>query len=286
MSKIAILTDSSCDLTLDFCKENGIFVAPLSIILEDRVLKDKYEIDTQDLFKEMETIVATTSTPSEGDFERVFDAIIAQGYEGVIGLMMSSELSGTYNVACTVAKRRKEIPSLILDTKTVAILQGYHILYALEMIRAGNSISEIYDILKEKTVDAKFFLTVHSLDYLVRGGRLSKVSGAFGSALNIKPLLTLDETGKLLTLEKVRGEKKVTQKIRSHLENFIGDHKRYWLGFVYGDDPASNDLLKEACVDFIHNAEKVTDNRVSAVLGAHTGPDVSAVAVYLLDELG
>lgn len=284
MGKVAILTDSSCDLTLDFCKKNGIFMAPLSIILADRVLKDKFEIETADLFKEMETIVATTSTPSEGDFDRAYDALIDQGYTSVIGIMMSSALSGTYNVACTVAERRTEIPSLILDTKKVAIPQGYFILHALELIKEGKSISEIYDILASKIEDSNFFAAVHSLDYLVRGGRLSKVSGAFGSALNIRPVLTLDPQGKLETLGKVRGEKKVIEQMKAHVEDFIGDHKRYWIGFVYGSDPASNDYLKEICADLASKAEKVTDNRISAVIGAHSGPEVTAVAAYLLDE--
>ncbi|PEB79356.1 DegV family protein [Bacillus nitratireducens] len=283
---VKIITDSAADLPVELLQAYDIDLIPLRVYDEaETEYLDGVTLKSVTLLQKMrEGAVYKTSLPSLETFQEKFVSYAKEG-NPCIYLAFSSELSGTYQSSVLIKEEVKEtytdLDLEIIDTKCASLGQGIVVLEAAKMAKDGASKEEILNRVAFLMNHMEHIFTVADLQYLVRGGRLSKVAGIIGGLLNIKPILNVDE-GKLVPLEKVRGKKKVLSRIVDIMEERGKDLKGQTIGMTHGDDLETAEALK-ALITERFGCEVFIVNTIGAAIGAHTGP--GALTLFFLNEV-
>ena len=220
MQKIGILVDTTSDLDLEIQKDKNIKIIALQIIFNDgRTFRDKYEISYEEMIVALDTYEAKTSLPTIQDTVDALEAFVKDGYTHVITMTLSDALSGTFGMVkntCDLYADKLQIAHI--DTGSVTWGVGHVALVAADMIEQGKNFEEIVRYAQEQVKNRDVFFAVETLKYLIRGGRIGKISGTIGEALDIKPILTLSPDGKLIAKDKVHGRKKSLTKLVEFIE--------------------------------------------------------------------
>lgn len=277
MQKIAILTDSSCDLSKEEREKNGIFMLPLQIIYKDAEYLDHLTISPKEVYESLKTEIPTTSLPSAKYMDEVFDQIEAQGYTHVIGILISSALSGTFNAIRLQIQDRTAFTFELFDSKILGYPLGRIVLKAHEMIENGKSFEEILAYLptvREKTFG---YYTLETLEYLKKGGRIGRVAGTVGDLLNLKPIITVDDDGSYVTVSKARGRKQSIKKLKSIADELISEGKCK-LFILHGHAEMEASALKE-CFNGHPNITELRICEIGPAMGIHAGPGMIAFAL-------
>ncbi|MBG9598346.1 DegV family EDD domain-containing protein [Bacillus mycoides] len=283
---VKIITDSAADLPVELLQAYDIDLIPLRVYDEaETEYLDGVTLKSVTLLQKMrEGAVYKTSLPSLETFQEKFVSYAKEG-NPCIYLAFSSELSGTYQSSVLIKEEVKEtytdLDLEIIDTKCASLGQGIVVLEAAKMAKEGSSKEEILNRVAFLMGHMEHIFTVADLQYLVRGGRLSKVAGFIGGLLNIKPILNVDE-GKLVPLEKVRGKKKVLSRIVDIMEERGKGLKGQTIGMTHGDDLETAEALK-ALITERFGCEVFIVNTIGAAIGAHTGP--GALTLFFLNEV-
>ncbi|QWG45380.1 DegV family protein [Bacillus mycoides] len=283
---VKIITDSAADLPVELLQAYDIDLIPLRVYDEaETEYLDGVTLKSVTLLQKMrEGAVYKTSLPSLETFQEKFVSYAKEG-NPCIYLAFSSELSGTYQSSVLIKKEVKEtytdLDLEIIDTKCASLGQGIVVLEAAKMAKEGASKEDILNRVAFLMEHMEHIFTVADLQYLVRGGRLSKVAGFIGGLLNIKPILNVEE-GKLVPLEKVRGKKKVLSRIVDIMEERGKDLKDQTIGMTHGDDLETAEALK-ALITERFGCEVFIVNTIGAAIGAHTGP--GALTLFFLNEV-
>ncbi|WP_242220508.1 DegV family protein [Bacillus cereus group sp. BfR-BA-01380] len=283
---IKIITDSATDLPKELLHTYDIEVIPIRVYDEqENEFFDGVTLDPIDLLRNMkEGKVYRTSLPSLEKIQEVFTTYAKQDVT-CIYLAFSSELSGTYQSSVLVKEEVKETyPNFsldIIDTRCVSIGQGLVVVEAAKMAQGGATKEEILNRIAFMTKHMEHIFTVADLQYLVRGGRLSKVAGFIGGLLNIKPILNVED-GKLIPLEKIRGRKKVFQRIVDIMETRGKNLENQTIGISHGDDLESVNILTEMITEKF-GCKVFVVNSIGAAVGAHAGP--GTLAIFFLNEI-
>ncbi|MED2793549.1 DegV family protein [Bacillus wiedmannii] len=283
---VKIITDSAADLPVELLQAYDIDLIPLRVYDEaETEYLDGVTLESVTLLQKMrEGAVYRTSLPSLETFQEKFVSYAKEG-NPCIYLAFSSELSGTYQSSVVIKEEVKEtyadLDLEIIDTKCASLGQGLVVLEAAKMAKDGASKEDILKRVDFLMNHMEHIFTVADLQYLVRGGRLSKVAGFIGGLLNIKPILNVDE-GKLVPLEKVRGKKKVLSRIVDIMEERGKDLKGQTIGMTHGDDLETAEALK-ALITEKFGCEVFIVNTIGAAIGAHTGP--GALTLFFLNEV-
>ena len=219
MEKIKIITDSTLDLPSDIVKEKDIEVLPLLINFGEESYLDGVEINTKEMLDriERENVLPTTAQVTPNRFEEVFKKYLDEGYK-IVTLVLSSEMSGTYQSACIAKNMLDTDDIVVIDSRNVTSGLGLLVLKACEFRDNGDSIFEIEEKIKNIIPKVKSSLSFESLENLVRGGRLSKTAGAIGSVLGLRLILEVKD-GQMAVKDKVRGSKKALKKVISDFES-------------------------------------------------------------------
>ncbi|MBS9806216.1 DegV family protein [Bacillus cereus] len=283
---VKIITDSAADLPVELLQAYDIDLIPLRVYDEaETEYLDGVTLESVTLLQKMrEGAVYRTSLPSLETFQEKFVSYAKEG-NSCIYLAFSSELSGTYQSSVVIKEEVKEtyadLDLEIIDTKCASLGQGLVVLEAAKMAKDGASKEDILNRVAFLMNHMEHIFTVADLQYLVRGGRLSKVAGFIGGLLNIKPILNVEE-GKLVPLEKVRGKKKVLSRIVDIMEERGKDLKGQTIGMTHGDDLETAEALK-ALITERFGCEVFIVNTIGAAIGAHTGPGV--ITLFFLNEV-
>jgi len=283
---VKIITDSAADLPVELLQAYDIDLIPLRVYDEaETEYLDGVTLESVTLLQKMrEGAVYRTSLPSLETFQEKFVSYAKEG-NPCIYLAFSSELSGTYQSSVVIKEEVKEtyanLDLEIIDTKCASLGQGLVVLEAAKMAKDGASKEDILKRVDFLMSHMEHIFTVADLQYLVRGGRLSKVAGFIGGLLNIKPILNVEE-GKLLPLEKVRGKKKVLSRIVDIMEERGKDLKGQTIGMTHGDDLETAEALKSLITERF-GCEVFIVNTIGAAIGAHTGPGV--ITLFFLNEV-
>ncbi|HDR7545824.1 DegV family protein [Bacillus cereus] len=283
---VKIITDSAADLPVELLQAYDIDLIPLRVYDEaETEYLDGVTLESVTLLQKMrEGAVYRTSLPSLETFQEKFVSYAKEG-NPCIYLAFSSELSGTYQSSVVIKEEVKEtyadLDLEIIDTKCASLGQGLVVLEAAKMAKDGASKEEILNRVAFLMNHMEHIFTVADLQYLVRGGRLSKVAGFIGGLLNIKPILNVEE-GKLVPLEKIRGKKKVLSRIVDIMEERGKDLKGQTIGMTHGDDLETAEALK-ALIKERFGCEVFIVNTIGAAIGAHTGPGV--ITLFFLNEV-
>ncbi|ALQ68464.1 DegV family protein [Bacillus cereus] len=283
---VKIITDSAADLPVELLQAYDIDLIPLRVYDEaETEYLDGVTLESVTLLQKMrEGAVYRTSLPSLETFQEKFVSYAKEG-NPCIYLAFSSELSGTYQSSVVIKEEVKEtyadLDLEIIDTKCASLGQGLVVLEAAKMAKGGASKEDILNRVAFLMNHMEHIFTVADLQYLVRGGRLSKVAGFIGGLLNIKPILNVEE-GKLVPLEKVRGKKKVLSRIVDIMEERGKDLKGQTIGMTHGDDLETAEALKSLITERF-GCEVFIVNTIGAAIGAHTGPGV--ITLFFLNEV-
>lgn len=292
MNRFTLSTDSTCDLYHDFIVENDIKFVPLTFTME----KDGKMEDHLDNFTEYSQYVDFYNQLRAGGFSRTsmlnyeshyqhFLKMAKEGAEDVVHFTISSGLSPTKTVAAKAAADvKKDYPKFevyVVDPLTATVGQGALVRIALEWRNAGKTAQETYDYVNSLRLHIQHFVVANDLYYLKRGGRVSGVSAAVGTMLNIKPILTFDCDGKLQVIDKVKGNKKAIAFIKAKMEKEGPDENKYVFIVHTDNEPCAKELE-----EFVKERFGIQPyvSIMGPVIGSHVGPGAFALG-YLSKSL-
>ena len=278
MEKIKIITDSTLDLPSDLIKEKDIEVLPLLINFGEESYLDGVEINTKEMLEkvEKENVFPTTAQITPNRFEEVFNKYLSEGYK-ILTILLSSEMSGTYQSACIAKNMIDSNDIVIIDSKNVTSGLGLLVLKACEFRDNGNSIFEIEEKIKNIIPKVKSSLVFESLDNLVRGGRLSKAVGTIGSVLGLRLILEV-KNGKVEVKDKIRGNKKALKKVISDFESVNVDFNSP----IIIDEILSQEIFEGLKKYFEDKDIKYIHGNVGCTVGIHSG--VKACGIFFVEE--
>ncbi|MFD1850045.1 DegV family protein [Oceanobacillus bengalensis] len=274
---IKILIDSASDLTKTYYNEYTLEMVPLTVHLDEKEYKDDgIAIRPKTVYDAMRNGKSPkTSQVSPQTFKTVFTTY-AEANQPLLYIAFSSQLSGTYQTAKMMEQEVKEkypdAPIHIIDTKCASIGYGLVALHAAKLAKEGASLEELIRDVTYQAEHMEHVFTVDNLEYLYRGGRVSKSAAFVGSLLKIKPLLHVDD-GKLIPLEKIRGSKKVIGRMLEVMEARGTDFKNQTIGICHGDDIERAEMLSSMIQEkFGVDKENIVMEMIGATIGAHVGP--------------
>jgi DegV family protein with EDD domain len=285
--KTVILTDSCCDLPIDFVKENNIEVMPLRVNIKGKEIKDDLGQSIEykafyDMIREGE--MPSTSQVNAYEFTEVFEKYSNQGYS-IIYIGFSSALSGCVNSA-RIAKENVEgeISSAditIIDTKCASMGLGLVVYYAASMLKNGASKDEVVAWIEDNKLKVNHWFTVDDLNHLKRGGRVSSTAAIVGTMLNIKPILHVDDEGRLIPVSKVKGRKKSIKALQESLKERIIKPEEQTIFISHGDCLSEAEHLKDLILNEVQVKEVIINN-VGPAVGSHSGP--GTIALFFIGE--
>ena len=275
LPEIAIVTDSTSDLTPELMGDLNIDIIPLKIKIGEDYYKDGIELTKRDFWKRVtsESIIPKTSQPSPAEFKQIYERLFKKGYKKIISIHISSKLSGTQQAA-RVAKgmvaRGENIT--IVDSKAVAMSLGYQVLEAARLAREGMSEENILSRLEQLQDRIKLYFVVNDISYLEKGGRIGRASSVIGGFLKVKPILKL-ENGEISVQGKVFGESGAL----GYMERLIRAESKKTSMILYTAWGGTRKELLNA--DEIKNQQSGNNKieyrgrfEIGATIGAHSGP--------------
>lgn len=284
---VKILTDSACDLPEDIIKEYDIDVIPIIVIDDDKEYLDNVTIKPKDLYENMKKgkTYKTAQVPPKAFQDKFED--IAKRRESVIYIGFSSGLSSTYQSSVMIRDMvKEEYPDLditIVDSKSASLGFGLLVYMAAKMAKEDKSKDEILRILEFYIENIEHVFTVDNLEYLFRGGRVTRTQAFVGGLLSIKPILDITEQGKLRPIEKVRGKGKVLKRMMNIMDERAkeADLSTQIIGISHGDD-LDNVLKLKKMIEERYGCNDFVINDIGCAIGAHVGP--GTIALFFLDK--
>ena len=284
MSSIAIITDTDCSLPFDLSDKYNIRQVPINILFGGETFLTEIDIDDVQLFERIdrEGSLPTTSAPSPGQFAEAYQAAFEAGADEVICFTVSGEVSATYDAAVNAKALLPEKTITVVDSRSLSLGQGFVVLEAVEMSRAGKSRDEIITAVKGMEERSHFFAALSTLKYLAMSGRVGHLAAGMANLLNVKPILTIRD-GKLDMLEKIRTKGKAWARLVELTSEAIGDQEVERMGIVhvaaFEQAKEFEALLREgvSCPDEILIAD------LTAGLAVHSGAGMVGVGFVLAE---
>ncbi len=282
MKDYIITTDITCDLPEDYLRQHNISVLPLYYTFDDTVYGDKIFLTPKEFYDKMRKgAMPTTMAANPENARMLFTGLLDQGYD-ILHIAFSSALSGSCSVAGTVARElqeeRPEARIVVVDSLCASLGEGLFVHKAVELKESGKSLDETLAWLEKNKLNFCHLFTVDDLFHLHRGGRVSKATAIIGTLINVKPVLHVDNEGRLIPLNNVRGRKKALISLVDQMENRL---KNY---------PQQNDIVFISHGDCEEDAQFVADlikerfgiknallNYVCPTIGSHSGPGTVAL---------
>lgn len=280
------MADSASDLTIEHYNEFDIEMVPLTVNLDGKEYKDRTEIKPNAIYHALRDGKSPkTSQVSPETFEHIFRNY-AEANHPLLYIAFSSELSGTYQTAKMMEQTVKtdfpDAPIRIIDSKCASLGLGLIVLHAAKLAKEGASLEEVAEEAEYHTAHMEHIFTVNDLEYLQRGGRISKTTAFVGSILNIKPILHMEE-GKLIPLEKIKGSKKLFKRMLDLMEERKHNLQEKTIGICHGDDPERARELAELIKERFHIDEKdIMIDMIGSVIGSHVGP--GTIGLFFLNK--
>ena len=283
--KIALLTDSTADLTAEMRAGKPIYTVPLKIICQDGEFSDGVDIFASDIYQRLRRgELPRTSLPEGGSVSDTLDQIRADGYDKVIALMLSGGLSGTYNMVRLQAAQREDLEVVAFDSNCGSLGLGIMVLQLWEEIQAGADWDTLISTRVPHLIQNTYALfSVDTLEYLYKGGRIGKVAAMAGTMLSIKPIITFADDGQLQSIAKVRGRRQVQDKILDLLRQKFQPGRRYNLGIANGGAPEEMAELSAKVRAAFPDYEHCWEGAMDATLSVYIGDGVVGAGIQFLD---
>ncbi len=280
-SGIALVTDSACDLPVEILTERRIHVVPVRLAFGDEVLLDRVDITPGEFYDRLTTspVFPKTSQPRPIDFLMLYRHL-AQTHEGIVSVHLSAEVSGTGQSAQTAARQVAEesgVPIEVVDCRSASAAEGLVVWAASKAIEAGCTLADCGEIAREAARETRIYVFVPTVEYFVRGGRLSPMRGRLAKLLHLCPVLTIED-GEIVPAGKTLGTRAAQQRVLKAILQHA--HKMDRPTFVVSHSAAPA-LAAAYRVQLLLKARAacvwVTDT--APAIGSHAGPGGAAIAV-------
>jgi DegV family protein with EDD domain len=278
MQKIALITDTTSDLSKEIIDRYDIKVLPFRILYKDREYKDGVDITPREVYEGFKTEIPTSSFPLSSDMEALYEKLESEGYTHVIGITLSSGLSGISNGLRLVSENHPSIKSFIFDSKTISLGEGVLVEECGKLIKEGKDYEYITNKLPELRKKVKLFFVVGTLEYLKKGGRIGLVSGTIGELLNIKPIVAVDDEGRYFTYDKVRGRRQSLNRTLQIAEEML-KVKPYKIYIMNGHSDEDCKYMYEEFKKLPNIISVELGGDISPVSGVHSGPGLVGVVM-------
>lgn len=252
MSKIQIITDSACDISMEQEKELGIEVLPFKIAMGDKSYVSRVDFDNEQFYRMMEEFdgIPATSQITPYEFELLYNKKYEEGYTDIVLILINSEGSATYSNA-VMAKNQfydehpeaeEKLRIHTFDGKSYNAGYGWAVLGAAKMVQEGKTMEEIIPYIEDQLSKKKIYFGMYSLKYAAKSGRIPSAAAFVGEAIGLKPIMMLWDH-EIVTANKVRGEKKLMTTMVNMVADDIEENAPY--GVLYGDDKSLADEITE-----------------------------------------
>ena len=281
MSRVVVVTDSTASLPAEVAQARGIRVVPLQVVIGAKVLDEGPDGATPEVVAQAlrDFVPVSTSRPAPALFADLYRELEAEGFEEIVSVHLSGEMSGTFESA-QLAALEVDLPVHVVDSGQVGIATGYAALTAVDVLEAGGTGQEAAEAALARGEAASSLFYVDTLEYLRRGGRIGAAAAIFGSALSVKPLLEIAE-GKVTPRERVRTASRALARLADLAVEAAGASSvDVCVSHLANADRAEElaAILTERLADGLEGRE-VMCGELGAVLGAHVGPGMVAVCV-------
>ncbi len=282
MKKYIITTDTTSDLPQEYLDQHSITLLPLYYSINETVYGEDNALEPKEFYRIMRDGAMPTTMAVNPDTARtIFTNLIEQGYD-ILHIAFSSALSGSCSVASTTARElNEEIPDakiIVIDSLCASLGEGLLVHKAVQLKESGKSIEEVSEWLENNKLNLCHLFTVDDLHHLHRGGRVSKASAIIGTLINVKPVLHVNNEGRLLPLNNVRGRKKALTALVDLMEEKVKNYKE------------KNDIVFISHGDSLEDAQFVGNlikerlgipncmiSMISPTIGSHSGPGTIAL---------
>lgn len=276
---VAIVTDSSAFLPEALREQHGIYMIPLNLHWGEESLLDGVEITTDEFYRRLAEADAlpTTSQPSAGRFLELFEEL-AEEAESIVGVFISSELSGTVASANAAREMMADFPIEIVDSRSASLGLGLIAIAAARAAEEGKDYHQVAETARKLVPHTRVIFVVDTLEYLHKGGRIGGARRFLGSVLSIKPLLHLVD-GKIEPLASVRTKRKAVEQMLSAIREATAGAEALHMGVINAAVPDEGDALCDRIRREFDPAELI-QGELSPVVGTHTGPGTLGVGFY------
>lgn len=273
---VKIVTDSVSDLPPEVAKELGIAIIPLNVRFGEEVYRDGIDLTADEFYHKLahSKILPVTSVPSPATFAEAYDRL-AEETDKILAIIVSSKLSGTYEVALqSIGLMKRKCRVEVIDSQLAVMAQGFIVIKVAEAAQTGASLDELVDLIRSNIPRVDFRAVFDTLEYLRRGGRIGRAQALLGSMLKVNPIITLRDG-----VVEPAGRARSRTKAIDYLYNFAAD-------FSHIEEMAVEDA---ACPDeagklvgrlgSIFPRERIYRSRTTPVIGTHTGPNLLLLSV-------
>ena len=277
MSKVVVVTDSTAYLPKNLVEQYKIPVTPLVLIWGEETLRDDIDIKPVEFYERLQTakVMPSTSQPPIPEFTKIFERLHGEGYE-ILAVLISDLLSGTI---ASAKQAKSELPDAtieIFDSQSTAMAMGFQVLAAVRAAAEGASLAECLAVVEKARANSGILFAVDTLEFLHRGGRIGGASRYLGTALQLKPLLTIEE-GKIEALERVRTKKKAQSRLSDIVVERLAGKSNIRLATLHANAVEDANALLDMTSSRLDVVEKVF-SEVSPVIGTHVGPGTVGLA--------
>ena len=288
MAGVAVVTDSTASLNEEVAERAGIRVIPLQVVIDGVSRPEAATSTAADVVRPAVVAAAlregrrlTTSRPGIEEFGSAYADCASRGHQAVVSVHLSSAMSGTVEGA-TIAAAAAPLPVTVVDTQTIAMASGFAVLAAAAAATAGAEANAVADIARARAAASTTYFSVASLEYLRRGGRIGSAAALIGSALSVKPLLTV-RGGSITVLERVRTASKALARLEelglAALDAAAARERGVDLAVHHLAEPDRAEELAGRLRGHPAAVGAVVVAEMSAVLGAHVGPGTLGIVV-------
>lgn len=281
MGKVAIVTDSTVNLPVQYIEEYHITVTPQILIWGDQTYQDGVDIQPAEFYTRLQSSDAmpSSSQVSPETMKSAISNLHTQGYD-VLVVAISSRLSGTMNSVTQAIQALPDVNIAVVDSQAASLSLGFQVLQAARAAQNGASLKECKAVAERARLNTNIYFVVDTLEFLHRGGRIGGASRFLGTALNLKPILTLHE-GVVQPIAKVRTKKKALEKLLDIVEEQLKHSRLNRIGVLHANGAEEGQEFLNECINRFHPSESIL-TEITPVLGAHTGPGTIGLA-YLRD---
>lgn len=277
MTRVAVITDSTADIPHDIAEDRGLRVVPMTVTFGEDSFISGVTMDPERFYERLEASdeLPSTSQPAPAWFEEAYADAADHGADEVVSVHLSSELSGTVELARKVAVDAP-LPVTVVDTRQTGGTLALAVFAALRAAERGDGADAVADVARAVAGDAQLFFVVDDLTYLKMGGRLSGAQAWVGSVLRVKPLLTIED-GRVVPLEKVRTWSRAITRL-GELSSAHADGRPCDVIVTHALAPERAREVWEALGSGVEIRDRL-DTVIGPVVGSHAGPGTVGVAV-------
>ena len=283
--RTALITDSTCDIPRHLIEEYDITVVPLHVIWSDETYRDRVDLDPRDFYRRLteDPEYPTTAHPTPDGFVETYREAVQDGAREIVVITLSSQLSGAFEAA-SQASTMTEASVRVFDSKETTMGLGWQVLAAARARKAGGDAEAMIRAADETRRRVGVYVSLDTLEYLHKGGRIGGATRFIGSLLDLKPLVYVDhDTGKVEAAGRVRTRKRGLGMLYDSFFEAVGTNSSLHVAVLHGDAPRDAERVAQR-IEREYAPQELLIDITGPVLGVHTGPRAIALCGYAEGE--